>query len=161
MEEYLMESGLNYTMIQPTHIMDTIPIELLAKQEHSIYNADWDPKIPFSFIALKDLGEACAKILNEREKHYMATYPLCSTGPITYVNFMKDVGKVLGKEINIEQRSCEDAVEKFLKLLYGDDTSKVHPTSRDAAQRMLLFYNYRGLTENPNALEWLLERQER
>jgi len=141
--------------------MDTIPIEILAKQEHPLFNANWDPKVPFSFIALKDLGEVCAKILDEREKHYMATYALCSTGPVSYVDFMKIAGRVLRKEIKVEQRGFEDAVECFMKLLFGGDvsTSRVHPTSRDAAQRMLLFYNFRGLIGNPNVLEWLLERK--
>ncbi|KAF2089424.1 putative nucleoside-diphosphate-sugar epimerase [Saccharata proteae CBS 121410] len=156
-EEYLMESGLNYTILQPTHFMDLFPVPMLMQQEDPVYTANWDPTIPFSFIALKDLAEAAAIILKEREKHYLAQYPMVSTSPTTYADFAKIVGKEVGKDIKLEQRSYMDAVSALLKVLHGTDD--VHPTSRDTAQRMLLFYNYRGLVGNSNVLGWILGRK--
>jgi hypothetical protein len=38
-------------------------------------------------------------------------------------------------------------------------TEEVDLRTRDAAQRMLLFYNYRGLIGNPNVLNWLIGRK--
>lgn len=103
-EEYLMESGLSYTILQPAHLMEMFPVPLLIQQDNPVYTANWDPTVPFSFVALRDLGEAAAKVLNERETHYFAQYSLVSAGPYPYTEVVKIVGKEIGKEIRIEQR---------------------------------------------------------
>jgi len=156
-EEYLIESGLNYSILQPTHFMDSFPIAMLMQMEKPVYHANWDPSIAFSSVALRDLGEASAKVLKEREKHYYAQYALCSTGPETYEELVATAGKVIGRDIKIEQRSYEDAVAALLKIIYG--TEDVPLGTRDGAQRMVLYYNFRGLVGSPNVLEWLLGRK--
>ncbi|KAF2136833.1 uncharacterized protein K452DRAFT_292061 [Aplosporella prunicola CBS 121167] len=156
-EEYLMESGLNWTILQPTHFMDLFPVPMLMSQDDPIYRANWDPTIPFSFIALTDLAQAQAAVIEQREKHYLAQYPLVSTGPIPYTEFVRAVSEAIGKNIKLEQRPYEEAVDSMLKMLFGG--GDIHPTTRDMAQRMLLFYNYRGLCGNPNVLEWVIGRK--
>lgn len=157
-EEYLIESGLNYTILQPTHFMDLLPVPLLMQQERPVYSANWDPTVPFSFIALRDLGEAAAKVLEKRETHYFAQYPLVSAGPHSYKDVIEIVSKEIGRDVKIEQRSFPDAVNALLKILFGG-TEEVHPITRDAAERMLLYYNRHGLIGNSNILEWLLGRK--
>lgn len=156
-EEYLMESGLNYTILQPTHFMDTFPLATLMKQDSPVYNASWNPDNAFSFIALQDLGEVGAKVLEERERHYLAQYPLCSTEPLNYREMVSTISKAVGKEIEVKQRSFEAAVSEFLASLCGTD--QPHARTRDGVERMLLFYNRRGLVGNPNVCEWLLDRK--
>lgn len=160
-EEYLIEAGadgkLNYTILQPTHFMDMFPVKMFMQNEHPVFVPNWDPDVLFSFIALKDLGEAAANVLNQREKHYFAHYAIVSTPPISYTEFVKTVSKEIGKEIRIEQCSFEDRVARFFKLVgLGEDP---HPRSRDAGERMLLYYNTRGLIGNPNILRFLLGRE--
>lgn len=155
-EEYLLESNLDYTIVQPTHFMDMFPVAMLMGQEQPVYRANWNPANPFSFIALKDLGEAAAKVLNERESHYLAQYPLCSTTPMPYTEAVEIVSKEIGKEIRLERRSFEDAVDFLCTMLGMKDP---HPRTKGAAARMLLFYNEHGLAGNPNVLEWLLGRK--
>ncbi|KAI9695702.1 MAG: hypothetical protein M1820_008465 [Bogoriella megaspora] len=156
-EEYLMESGIPYTIMQPTHFMDTFPVAMLAKQEHPVFPAAWDPKIEFSFIALRDLGEASAKVFVERERHFYAQYPLVSAGLHSYEEVVSIAGKEIGKKIAIEKLPYEEAVGSRLKMLTG--TNHPNPRTKDTAERMLLFYNRRGLVGNSNQLEWLLERK--
>ncbi|KAJ6086334.1 hypothetical protein N7486_010615 [Penicillium sp. IBT 16267x] len=69
-EEYLIESGLNYTIVQPSHILDQFPVEKLLQSEAPVFPASFNPQVTFSFTVLHDLAEAFAVILNEREKHF-------------------------------------------------------------------------------------------
>ncbi|RWQ99884.1 hypothetical protein C8Q69DRAFT_489862 [Paecilomyces variotii] len=112
-EEYLMEPGLNFTILQPSHFVDG-----------------------FFSIIYEDHGEAAAKVFEEREKHYFAQYPLVSTYPTNYKSVVEAASRALGKEIRIERISFEHALE-----------------------RLLLYYNRRGLLGNPNVTEWLLGRR--
>ena len=155
-----MESGLPYTILQPTHFMEMIPAAKFA-QEHGdrvVFPAKWDPSVGFSFVALKDFGEAGAKVLREGEKHYSASYEICGTGRVTYNEIMGIVGQKIGKEVVVEQVGLQEAVDGFMEMMFqGSD--EVDPYTRDGAERMLLYYNRRGLIGNPNVLEWLLGRK--
>ncbi|KAF2101837.1 NAD(P)-binding protein [Rhizodiscina lignyota] len=155
-EEYLMESGLKYTILQPTHFMDMFPVPMLVQQSSPIFVANWDPSIPFSFVALRDLGEAGAKVLIEREKHFFAQYPLVSDGPTPYTDVVRHASDAIGKSIKLEQRPFQEAVNFMLDRFFGED---VPVRARDGMERMLLFYNRRGLVGNSNVLEWLLGRK--
>lgn len=102
-EEFLIESGLNYTIIQPSHILDQFPVQQLLQQETPIFSASFDPQVTFSIIVLQDLVEALALIL-EREKHYLAEYTACSTGPISYAEVIATLSTEIGKPIQIVKR---------------------------------------------------------
>ena len=161
-EEALLESGVPYTILQPTHFMDMIPAAKLAKEEGDrvMFPAKWDPNVKFSFVALKDLGEVGAKVVREGERHYNASYEICGTGPVSYNEVMQIVGHKIGKEVVVEQVNFQEAVDDFMQILFGG-LEALDPYSRDGAERMLLYYNRRGLVGSPNVLEWLLERRPR
>ncbi|KAF2713114.1 hypothetical protein K504DRAFT_461693 [Pleomassaria siparia CBS 279.74] len=80
-EEVLIESNLPYTILQPGTFMDNIPIGLLllASQDDPVFPAAWSTVQPFSWLALADLAHAMRTVLDERERHFYATYPLVST----------------------------------------------------------------------------------
>ncbi|KAF2239831.1 NAD(P)-binding protein [Viridothelium virens] len=156
-EEYLMESGLPYTIMQPTHFMDTFPVASLAQQESPVWPAPWDPKVQFCFIALKDLAAASAIVLEQREKHMYAQYPLVSAGPHSYEDVIAITGKEMGKAIRIEKTSYEGAIASRVKMLFG--TEDCDPGMKDIMERLILYYERRGLLGNSNQLEWLLGRK--
>ena len=153
-EEYLIESGLNYTILQPSHFIEMFPIKKLLAEDSPTFPARWNPDTPFSYLAAYDLGEATAIIMTEREKHYLAQYPLVSMHlPGGYRQLCANTSKMIGKEIKIEQISFEEIVNGSVAQKFK------HPTTRDTAQRMMLYYNFHGLVGNPNILEWLLKRK--
>ena len=123
------------------------------------FKALWNPEIPFSFIALKDLAESFAKVITEGPRHYFATYPLCSTGPIKYSDVFQEVSHTMGKEIPVERIEYSKAVDRICNTLLG--SADVDQRFRDAPERMLLFYNRRGLVGSPTVLEMLLGRKGR
>ena len=155
-EEYLIESSLLFTILQPTHFIDNFPIKNIKKQENPIFQAHWNPEIKFSFLYLKDLAEITLKIIKEGPKHYYASYQLASTQPMTYTELCSITSKMIKKNINIEQEKFEENYLNFLKQINGNSDGPYHPTMRDAVQRMLLYYNDRGLIVSTNVMTWLL-----
>ncbi len=156
-EEYLIESGLPYTILQPSHLMDMFPLPGLLSEEYSIYITHWDPSVKFSYTSSRDLAEATAKILEQRESHFYATYQMVSTSPpMGYNEVCEIASKVIGKEIHVEampfQKTMQRSVEGMLGLPPGE-------YARDGIQRMLSYYNYRGLVGSTNVMRWVLGRE--
>ena len=169
--------------------MDAYPVAMLACEEKPIMEKLWTPQIPNNMIALRDLAEAAAKILNEREIHYLAEYPLCSTMPLSDAYVAKAISQRIGKVVEIKSPSFETGVNKLLAYLFQtkapmsamvDDVSNLYGSTkkgdfphselaaegdprgdlvRDEAERLVLFYNRRGLRGSPNVLRWLLGRE--
>ncbi|KAJ5812752.1 hypothetical protein N7447_009775 [Penicillium robsamsonii] len=180
-EERLLLSPLNFTILQPTNFMDAYPTAALANIEDPSIEYLWgiyNPNVANSLIALRDLAEAAARVLDEREPHYFAQYPLCSTFPVSDAEAIKVIGKHIGKEIKVPTPTFEEGVSKLLKFLYtgesgmysGDhvDSDLRWPASqgdlrpditKDQAERLILFYNRRGLKGNPSVLRWLIGRE--
>lgn len=157
-EEALVESGLPYTILQPTTFMDNLPVEKLAAEESPVFKCAWNPDRKFSWIATGDLGEAMYTVLQEREKHFYATYELVGTRvPVSFGEVMKLIGDKIGKEIRVEEAGFKEAVEGLLVRLYG--TSERDRRRRDAAERMILYYDGRGLVGNSTVLEFLIGRE--
>lgn len=157
-EEYLIESGLNYTIVQPSHLLDTFPVEQLLQQEEPVFHANYNPNVTFSFTILQDLADAFLTVIEEREKHYLAEYMICSTGPTSYADVVAALSKVIGKPIQITTREYNDAVLSLQSLISADPT-KTHRLTRDGIQRMQLYYNFYGIKGNTNVLEWLIDRK--
>ena len=158
-EEYLIESGLPYTILQPSHFMDMFPIQKLLSEEDPTYIARWDPDVKFSYTSLHDLGDAATKILEQREEHFWATYQMVSTSlPMGYREVCELASKVVGKEVRVEtmpfQKTMEGKgeAEGMLGLPPGEH-------ERDGIQRMLLYYEYRGLVASTNVMRWILGRE--
>ncbi|KAK7539615.1 uncharacterized protein J3D65DRAFT_601685 [Phyllosticta citribraziliensis] len=156
-EEHLMESGLNFTILQPSTFLDNFPIKYLAQQEKPVFPALWDTNVSFSYTALDDLAEAVSKVIEEREKHYMAQYAACSTMPMPNSALVAMAAKVLGKDVEVSRIPFQESVDMLCKRLYA--TTEVDARTRDEPERMILFYNRRGLLGNPGVLEWILGRK--
>ena len=161
-EEYLIESKLPWTIVQPTRFHDTLPVPLFVKQYRSgqqpVFNATWNPDTIMSHIALDDLADAYVKIIEERKKHFFAEYPLCSGLPVSTRSMVEEVGRQLGTSITINRLTRESAEDDLMTRLYGG-TNNAPLESREQAARLLLHYDTRGLQGNPNVLEWLLEKK--
>jgi uncharacterized protein YbjT (DUF2867 family) len=159
-EEYLVESGLPYTIIQPTHIMETVSISTLLEQQDPVIPRFWNPNTPFSFVTARDIGEAAANILSQREKHFYATYQLVSTPePLSYVQAADIISEEIGKQVRLDRRTVEEGVEMMIGPVTSGNAEDASWISRQGLGRMLLHYNDRGLIGNSNVLEMLLGRK--
>lgn len=158
-EEALIESGLPYTILQPSHFMDIFPVQKILSEAESVYPARWDPDVPFTYTSLHDLAEASCKILDQRQAHFYATYQMVSTSPPTsYREVCVIVGKVVDKEIKVEAMPFQKTMQREppVEKMFG---LRENASTRDGAQRMLLYYNYRGLVGSSNIMRWVLGRE--
>ena len=160
-EEYIIESGLSFTILQPGDFLDQqfhVRHWMTDPDKNPVLQCMLSPKSKSSLIVLKDLGEASAKVIVERQVHYQAQYPLVSFGPIEYGEVARQVSKEMNRPIHLEMLTLEEAAELCLKYIYGS-ADKAPVRSRDKAERLALFYSRRGIQGNPNVLQWLLGRK--
>jgi uncharacterized protein YbjT (DUF2867 family) len=164
-EEALMESGIAYTILQPTFRMDMFPLKAVLGQTQDgstgpiVYKSAWNPKVKTSFVTLHDQSEAARIVLEEREKHFYAIYQLVSTPePISYTDFVKRAVSTAGREVEVGYKGFEEASAFYMDVLFGGE-DKADPEVRDGLQRTLLYYNYYGLCGSSNHLEWLIGRK--
>lgn len=124
-----------------------------------VVTADFSAKTRFTNVVMKDLGEAVAKIIEQREKHFFAQYPLVSMEtPMSHEEMWGVVGRLLGKQITIHQQSFDEALGglRAFTLTQG----KEMPLSvLKGFERTLLFYNRKGLLGNTSTLELFLGRK--
>ena len=154
-EERLYESGLDYTVLKPCNFIDMFPIEMMAKQEQPVYPAPWDIRQANSLIMLEDLANVSMKVIDERERHFFAEYPLCSTLPTPYTAMVEAAERALKKKVTVKNEPFEVKTEKLSKLILGDNPEL---QSVDAAERLVLWYNRHGLNGSPNVMQYLLGR---
>ncbi|KAK5936626.1 hypothetical protein PMZ80_011091 [Knufia obscura] len=161
-EEYLIESGLNFTILQPADFLDMTFVHLIQQSRDPSVQLSWKsplgPESKSSLVTLKDLGEAGAKVIGERERHYQSIYPLVSIGPIFYREAVRRLADTIGRNIEIEDLSLEERANFLCTLIFGS-VEATPVRSRDKAERLVLFYQRRGLQGNKNVLEWLLGRE--
>ena len=98
-------------------------------------------------------------VLVQREQHFFASYPLVSTHePLSFGEAVGVLAEKAGKEIGVEVVEFRKAVDDVLIRLFGVSEG-MDQRSRDAAQRMILYYDNRGLVGNSNVLEWVIGRE--
>ena len=162
-EEYLMETDLNWTIIQPGHMVDsmgpTIQSFLTSDETNLVVTADFSAKTRFTNVVLQDLGEGVVRIIEQREKHYFAQYPFVSMEtPMSHEEMWMVVGTLLGKRIEIHQLSFDEALSGLQAKILAQGGEMPHNVLK-GYERTLLFYNRKGLLGNSSALELVLGRK--
>jgi len=143
-EEYLLESRLNWTILQPTHFLqNTKPVDISKSGKLPL---PYNPENEMGFLDLRDMAEVVVKILENPEKHYRARYELCGEN-MSYIRYAELIAEVTGNKVTVE-RIDNAAIAK--KVANGDVDFE------DRFNRMFLYYDRWGLVGNSNILEWLL-----
>ncbi|KAI0047597.1 NAD-P-binding protein [Auriscalpium vulgare] len=150
-EEYLFESDLNYTILQPTHLMQNIAVAQIATSGR--LTIPYAPAIPHGFLDLADLGVVAAAALLAPATHSRARYELVGENA-TYADVARALSAAAGKEVEVEVSDKDTALQGMRdKGIVRDDYG------RDALGRMMKYYDERGLPGNTNILRWLLGRE--
>ncbi len=149
-EEYLIESRLPYTILQPTHIMQMIQCKDIA--DKGVMNLMWSFDVLQGYLDLQDYAEATLKILSNPQLHDRASYEFLGDNQ-TARDVARLISKHSGKNIKCETLQWEMAKEKMPML------QNISEYEEDAFARLFFYYNRWGLTGNKNILRFILGRE--
>ncbi len=149
-EEALFESGLPFTVLQPTAYMQNILAGWGAIVERGLYSVPYPVETRLSLVDLDDVAEAAAIVLTE-PGHIGATYELVGTPPLSQVEVAEALSQKLGRPVRADTQSIETWEERARASGMGE-------FQRQTLIRMFRYYEQYGLAGNPNVLGWLLRR---
>ncbi|MBI3241159.1 MAG: NmrA/HSCARG family protein [Chloroflexi bacterium] len=149
-EEMLFESGLPFTILQPTTYMQNILAGWQSIFEDGVFRVPYPVETKLSLVDLEDVAEAAAAMLTE-PGHAGATYELVGTPVLTQIEVADVLSRNLGRPVRVETESVEAWEERARTSGMGD-------YQRETLIQMFRYYKRHGLMGNSNVLGWLLRR---
>jgi uncharacterized protein YbjT (DUF2867 family) len=150
-EEALLESGLDFTILQPAAYMQNLLAGWELISEGGVLRNPYPAKTRLSLVDLEDVAEAAVRVLT-RGGHSAAIYELAGTPPLTQTQVAATLSEALGRPVRAEAESVEGWESRARASGLGD-----HP--RATLIKMFQYYERHGLIGNPNTLRWLLGRE--
>jgi uncharacterized protein YbjT (DUF2867 family) len=114
-EQHLIESGLNFTILQPAHYMQTL--QHRSAFSGGPFRLTWSLERYQSLIDVDDITEVVAKVIKEGEIHYGATYELSSADCLTASDIAERIGRVTGRVPPLEEVSPA----RVIASVFGED----------------------------------------
>jgi len=155
-EERLVCSGLNFTILQPADFMQVI------RYRHAFERGElpvaWNPDRRHAVIDVEDLVAVAARVLLEGEPHYGATYELAAPGCHSAHDVASMIGAVTGRVIQVREVSAEARMADHFSG-GAPDEGAVHALKVFAALKA--WYGTHDFVGNPNVLRLLLGRPPR
>jgi uncharacterized protein YbjT (DUF2867 family) len=149
-EEYLVNSGQNYTILQPGRYMqhhELIWGEIIETGKHRM---PFNVNSKFNIVDLADLAEAAANVLVSGD-HEFATYQLAGPEALSQMDMAKIISEVIGIPIFAEAKAVDEYINAAKKI--GMPADRIEQLSI-----MNEHYDKHGLRGNSNILEWLIKR---
>ncbi len=149
-EEYLIESGLPFTILQPPAYMQNMLAHWDKITEQGVYPVPYSKDVRSCLIDLDDLAEVAAKILTELN-HVGATYELVGEESLSQI----EIAQILSKELNRTVEVQEISVDVWE---VGARKAGLDGYQLDTLKKIFAYSNNFGFYGNSNVLTWLLER---
>jgi uncharacterized protein YbjT (DUF2867 family) len=150
-EEAIIESGMEYALLQPTLFVQGIARSWSTVLKSGVFAEPWSTETRFTRVDYRDVAEVGAIALTEERLLY-GTYQLCAEGNLNRKEVAALMGEVLGRTI--------EAVAVSRPRSEGTGRS-----SRDEARApmtvMFDWYDKRGLLGNALVLRAILGREPR
>ena len=151
-EEHLLSSGLEFTILQPTNYM--LPLRMRSVFEEAVFRLTWSLDRLQSLVDLDDVTDVAALVLAQTTAHAAATYELVGPGRYTAHDIGNALSAIVGRNVSVEQIDPERFTRE--RLANADPEAFDHQLrmSRAIAAR----YSSHDFVGNPNVLTWLLGR---
>lgn len=94
-EEHLVESGLNFTILQPSDYMQMTAMSVVP--DHSIYVMTYENDNREALVDLDDVAEVLVKVIREGPAHYGATYELTDGQNPTKADLVASLSEAFGR----------------------------------------------------------------
>lgn len=153
-EECLLESGLNFTILQPADYMQA---SIGGYSAHGdTYALGWVLERRQSLVDLNDVAEVVTKVLVEGEVHHGATYELCSADCLTAHEIAQALSEATGRTVTARMIPwSEKAYRAFFRT---DDLDSVR-YGVAAFETLNGWYDRFDFVGNSNVLRMLLGRE--
>ncbi len=149
-EEHLLSSGLEFTILQPTNYM--LPPRLRPVFERGLFRLSWSLDRRQSLVDLGDVTDVAAAVLADRERHGGATYELVAPGRYTAHDLAGIMAGIVGRDVAVEQIGADE----FLRERIGEPDR--FPYQAKTMRAITARYSSHDFVGNPNVLTWLLGR---
>ena len=142
-EEMLFESGVPFTILQPTAYMQNIRLDDVFAR--GVFSVPYAASTPISLVDLREVAEVAAKVLTEG-RHAGAIYELVGTEPLRQMQVADILGVAL---VEIERGKWWISAEK----------NGLSPYAINTLIAMFEYYESFGLVGSPSVLRALLRRE--
>ena len=150
MEEYLFESGMDFTILQPCAYMQNILSGWQSITERGIYAVPYATSARISIVDLQDVAAVAEIVLTQRD-HKNAIYELAGPEPLS----QDEVAATLATELN---RPVDAVALDLADWVENARSSGMDERSISTLIKMFEYYEKFGLTGNANVLSYLLKR---
>lgn len=147
-EEALIRSGLDFTILQPASYMQNILPYLDGMRQHGEYHVPYSVSAPFSPVDLEDIAAAAAKVLLEAG-HQGASYQLAGPETLSSAEMAAQVAAYIGRLVA--------AAEQPLDAWRAANADMPNYT-RDTLAAMFAYYDAHGFVASSFTLAGLLGR---
>ncbi len=149
-EEYLFESGLPCTILQPTAYMQNILAHWEQILAQGIYSVPYAADTRLSLVDLQDVAQVAAIVLTE-PGHAGATYELVGTEALSQTEVAQVLSQQLGRSVRVQTVP----VEAWEQQARG---AGLNDYQIETLVKMFRYYENYGFGGNPRVLSWLLRR---
>jgi uncharacterized protein YbjT (DUF2867 family) len=149
-EKALIESRLDYTILQPARYMQNTLTEWPRITGRGVYHVPYSPDVAMCLVDLEDVAAVAAAITGVRA-HFGATYGLDGPESLSAAQEAAILTDVLGHPVTARQVPIDE---------WRRAAEKIRTASQiDYMLKMFAFYDRHGLRGgNPNVLTWILGR---
>ena len=151
-EEHLLSSGLEFTILQPTNYM--LPLKLKPAFERGVFELSWSLDRRQSLVDLADVAEVVVSVISDPQTHFGATYELVASGRYTAHELGDIIAGVLGRPIQVREIDADT----YLSAWFGDADPASFPHQSRVLRGISSRYSSHDFIGNPNVLTWLLGR---
>jgi len=149
-EEFLLESGIPFTILQPTAYMQNLLSHWESISQKGIYPVPYSKESRSCLVDLRDVAEVAAKVLTEHE-HTGATYELVGTPPLSQIQIAEIFAEKLGRPVVVDEIKVDD----WETRARAGGMGQYQVTT---LKQMFAYYDRFGFEGNTNVLSWLLGR---
>jgi uncharacterized protein YbjT (DUF2867 family) len=149
-EEKLLESKLNYTILQPAVYMQNLLNGWERIVGQGIYEITYSKETRLGMVDLVDIAEVAAKVLTE-PGHVGAIYELAGPEVLNQTEIATIMSDYLNHPVRVEQISLIEWKSRAYKR-------KLTKYQVETLSKMYIHYDQHGFSGNPQVLSWLLKK---
>jgi uncharacterized protein YbjT (DUF2867 family) len=150
MEEALINSNLNFTILQPCAYMQNVLANWQQVKVDGVFAVPYSVEARINMVSLEDVGAVAARVLTETN-HSNAIYELSGPESLSQKDVAVILSKTLGKPITAVAKDRHAWAEKA--------SLKLGKYEVDTLLKMFEYYDLNGLKGNPLVLRALLGRE--